>query len=125
MSTLKKLTLMNMRSLHRILSEHGVLCVSEVAEIGKIHKGTCQGWMTRLIKMGCITQAPKPKRCTDKRNNARYYEVTGAPFPDSDLAPDSCISDGKHEFRRIMRKAVNVGMQRDELLTAFYGEAKA
>lgn len=122
MAQLQKPTLENMRKLHAALVTHGPLSVSLAAKRAGLHKGSSQDWMNRLLSLGCVAELPRGQ-ITGPRNNAKYFMATSVPVPAAPPAADcltSPLSQGS-EFRRTIRPAVQLGLKRDDLLTAFYG----
>lgn len=120
---IKPTTLAHMHRLHQIVLECGAMSVSDAVLIGGFHKNSCQEWMARLVEIGCVMHTVSPGK-KGTRNNARYYEATAKPFPAGDLpALKPSRVTGVHEFSRIVRPAVNMGMvRRDPLMISLYGE---
>lgn len=125
MAQIQKPTLENMRKLHAALVKYGPLSVSLAAKRAGLHKGSSQDWMGRLVSLGCVTELPRGQ-IVGTRNNAKYFAATNVPVP----ANPPCIGDLSlalaqgSEFRRTIRPAVQLGMRRDEMLTAFFGEKR-
>lgn len=128
MGVVKKPTLAKMRLLHSVLVEFGPMCVSDAADTADLHKGSSQDWMVRLTRLGCVYELPKESPVCVK-NSARYYAATDVPFPE-DEAVGLRGNDRPHqggstfEYSRRMVKAVQLGLRRDDMLTAFYGAPK-
>lgn len=125
MAQLQKVTLDNMRKLHTVLIERGALCVSVAAKHAGLNKGSSLDWMNRLIAIGCVIELPRGQ-VVGPRNNARYFMATSVPVPDSPPAVPDLPSGASQtfEFRRVIRPAVQIGLKRDEMLTAFFGEKR-
>lgn len=125
MAQLQKPTLENMRKLHAELVKRGPLCVSMAAKHAGINKGSSLDWMNRLIAIGCVIELPRGQ-VVGPRNNARYFMATSVPVPDSPPVVDDLPSalSQTFEFRRTIRPAVQLGLKRDDMLTAFYGEKR-
>lgn len=129
MGVVKKPTLAKMRLLHAVLVEFGPMCVSDAADTADLHKGSSQDWMVRLARLGCVYELPKESPVCVKKN-ARYYAATDVPFPEDEaVGVHTCETQhagGTHfEYSRRMVKAVQLGLRRDDMLTAFYGAPKA
>ena len=116
-------TMLKMRELHSVLAEHGVMCLGEAADLGGLAKSSCKGWMYKLIDIGCAAQVEAPDGAS-KRNGVVYYNITSTPFPELNIASygDDRKPFGVHELSRRVVKAVNMGMPRDWLVAAFFGE---
>lgn len=123
MATIKNATMLKMRELHSVLSEHGVMCLGEAADLGGLSKSSCKDWMHKLIDLGCAEQVEAPEGAS-KRNGVLYYNITSKPFPELNIASygDDRKPSGVHELSRRVVKAVNMGMGRDYLVAAFFGE---
>ena len=84
--------------------------------------------MVRLARLGCVYELLKESPVCVKKN-ARYYAVTDVPFPE-DEAVGVRGNERPHqggstfEYSRRMVKAVQLGLKRDDLLTAFFGEKR-
>ena len=125
MAQLQKVTLDNMRKLHTVLIERGALCVSVAAKHAGLNKGSSLDWMNRLIAIGCVIELPRGQ-IIGPRNNARYFMATNVPVPDMPPVVNDFPSplSQAFEFRRTIRPAVQLGLKRDEMLTAFFGERR-
>lgn len=129
MAQLQKVTLAKMRLLHAVLVEFGPMCVSDAADTADLHKGSSQDWMVRLARLGCVYELPRESPVCVKKN-ARYYAATDVPFPE-DESVGLRGNDRPHqggatfEYSRRMVKAVQLGLRRDEMLTAFFGAPKS
>lgn len=128
MGVVKKPTLAKMRLLHAVLVEFGPMCVSDAADTADLHKGSSQDWMVRLARLGCVYELPKESPVCVKKN-ARYYAATDVPFPEDEAVGvhtrETQHAGGTHfEYSRRMVKAVQLGLRRDDMLTAFYGAPK-
>lgn len=126
MAAIQKQTLAKMAMLHAVFVEFGPMCVSDAANVADLHKGSRQDWVNRLVSLGCAYEVPRTSPiCTKK--NARYYGATEVPFPSEDLIETRKQASGGpgFEFSRRMVKAEQLGLRRDDMLTAFYGAPKA
>lgn len=120
--TIKPITMAHMKRLHDLMAECGAMSVTDAVLMGGFHKNSCHDWMARLLEIGCIIQVPAPKD-SFARSHARCYQVTDKPFPEGELPElKPARASGVHEFARIVRPAVNMGMPRDWLVVAFFGE---
>jgi len=125
MATMTTATMLKMRELHSTLAEHGVMCLMEAADLSGLRKDSCKKWMQNLVDMGHVTYAEAPEG-DNKRVGTLYYTVTDKPYPVLDLPSygDDRKPSGVHELSRRVVKAVNMGMPRDWLVAALFGEAK-
>lgn len=121
---IKLITLARMKRLHDLMAECGAMSVTDAVLMGGFHKNSCHDWMGRLLEIGCVIQVPAPETSV-ARSHARCYQITSKPFPEGplpELKPQRVT--GVHEFSRIVRPAVNMGMPRDWLVAAFFGEKR-
>ena len=123
MTTMTIATMLKMRDLHSVLAEHGVMCLMEASDLSGLRKDSCKKWMQNLVDMGHVTYAKAPEG-DNKRVGTLYYTVTDKPYPALDLPSygDDRKPSGVHELSRRVVKAVNMGMHRDYLVAAFFGE---
>lgn len=125
MAQLQKPTLENMRKLHASLVKHGPMSVSMAAKRSGLNSGSSQDWMNRLLSLGCVMEFPRGQ-FVGPRNNAKYFSATSVPVPEHASVANAAslaLSQGS-EFRRTIRPAVQLGLKRDEMLTAFFGEKR-
>lgn len=115
-----------MRELHAVYAEHGVMCISEAADLGELSRSSCKKWMQNLLWLGNMKKVEAPEGA-EMRPGTVYYAVTGKPFPEIGEPGygDNISAAGVHELSRRVVKAVNMGMGRDWLVAALFGEAKA
>ncbi|WP_443700134.1 hypothetical protein [Pseudomonas sp.] len=126
MATITTATMRKIRELHNVLSEYGVMCMTEAADLGGLRKASCKGWMRYLVDMGLVVQTDPPEGAP-KRVSTIYYTITETPFPDLPIMPgiEDKKPSGGHELSRRVVKAVNMGMGRDYLVAALFGKAGA